>query len=216
MFKKIRQFINGDISFRTMIPVIILMIFQVLLVYGPFTHYLTRTFDISRKVLERFEYITVPISVLIFCLYLIQIINKKWLRKDLFSLGYIGVLILNSLIYYLVPDFIYLFLIILLIINIIVFTVFMLSHIIKKNKISSIIYKFILFLFLFCFCLFISIIILSVYFLFFMKLINLLSYANINDFKLILFSFFCLIYTPSITGVSVCFIWSIFNVDLKY
>jgi hypothetical protein len=97
MFKKIRQFINRDISFRTMIPVIILIIFQVLLVYGPFTHYLIRTFDISRKVLERFEYITVPISVLLFCLYLIQIINKKWLRKDLFSLGYIGVLILGSL-----------------------------------------------------------------------------------------------------------------------
>ncbi|MBU0660768.1 hypothetical protein KKG22_01150 [Patescibacteria group bacterium] len=88
LLEKIKKIINKDIPHVMMLPILGIAIFQLLLVYGPFTHYLTHTLGFSRTFLEYFEYLAVPITILFICLYSIQLINKDWLKKDLFILGY--------------------------------------------------------------------------------------------------------------------------------
>jgi hypothetical protein len=95
--KKFSNVINKKITFKQVLPFMLFAVLQNFIAYGPFTHHLTHKLGFSRGMLEVFEYVTVPITVFILCMYVLQFFTSRWSNKTWFVFGYVGALLLSIL-----------------------------------------------------------------------------------------------------------------------
>ncbi len=92
---KILSFIDKKIPVRFLFILFPIMILQLLLPVRKIALFLIDDLNIPFELLSITELLTVPISVLILCLFLIQKLNWKWLAKKTFFIGFISIYFLN-------------------------------------------------------------------------------------------------------------------------
>lgn len=94
---KNESFIDRKIPVKFLFILFPIMILQLLLPVRKIALFLIDDLNIPFELLLITENLTASISVLILCLFLIQILKWKWLSKKAFSIGFVSIFFLNLL-----------------------------------------------------------------------------------------------------------------------
>jgi len=93
----LKKFFNREITKRNIIILIPIIVLQLLLPVRSIALFLIEDLHIPFAVLALIESVTVPISILFICLYIIQKLRWRCLSKNAFSLGFVVVYAFNLL-----------------------------------------------------------------------------------------------------------------------